>query len=277
MTVKTGRVTDIFYYPIKSCRGINAPSVEIGERGVKYDRNWVIANTEGKAITQREIATMALVEATVDDGGALMLKAPGRDPLKVASGADPQAATVDVWGNQCAGVDEGDDAANWLSSYLETTCRLVRVSSTNDRQCAVPLPDGSPVKLTFVDGCSFLVISQESLDDLNNRLPEPITINRFRPNIVLSGLGAYAEDECDELQIGDLKFFKVQQCERCVITTINPDTAQKGVEPLKTLNAYRRQEKAVIFGTYFLHSGPGSISVGDEVSATMQKEEPVSS
>lgn len=272
MTSKTGRVTDIFYYPIKSCRGITASRVEVGERGLRHDRNWVVSNLEGKAITQREISKMALVEALVDNDGVLLIRAPGQEPCRVVAGQGQHPATVDVWGNQCAGVDEGDEAANWLSSFLETQCRLVRVAADNDRQCAVPLPDGTPVKLTFVDGVSLLVISRESLDDLNNRLPEPITINRFRPNIVVSGLGAFAEDECDELQIGDLKLFKVQACERCVITTIDPETARKGVEPLKTLNAYRRQEKAVIFGTYFLHSGPGRINVGDEVIATMQEK-----
>lgn len=138
-------------------------------------------------------------------------------------------------------------------------------ADNNDRQCLAPLPDGTPVKLTFVDGCSLLVISQESLDDLNNRLAKPAEMIRFRPNIVISGLGAYSEDDCDKLQIGDVTLFKVQPCERCVITTIDPQSGVKGVEPLKTLSGYRRIEKAVVFGTYFLHSQPGKISAGDEV------------
>jgi uncharacterized protein YcbX len=268
MAEKNGRITGIFYYPVKSCRGVAAQSVDIGERGIKNDRYWVVANSEGVAITQREVTNMALVEASVDDRGALTLKNPDGAPCIVNPRNGSTPTTVDVWGNKCAGIDEGDEAAKWLSSYLKAECRLVRVADDNDRQCIMPLPDGTPVKLTFVDGCSFLVISEESLDDLNNRLPEPLSIKRFRPNIVVSGLGAFSEDESDELRIGDMTFFKVQPCERCVITTIDPESAIKGVEPLKTLNSYRRVEKKVIFGTYFLHSKPGKISVGDEVIAS---------
>ncbi len=269
MTSKSGRITGIFYYPVKSCRGIAASSVEIVERGIKNDRNWVVASAEGKALTQRELVPMSQIEATVDSAGILTLKAPDRAPLTVAhgNGNGSNGTRVDVWGNQCAGVDEGDDAANWLGSYLGTTCRLVRVAEDNDRQCAVPLPDGSPVRLTFVDGVSFLVISQESLDDLNDRLPEPVTIKRFRPNIVISGFEPYSEDNFTSLKIGELTFHKLQPCERCVITTIDPESGEKGVEPLKTLNTYRRVEKSVIFGAYYLHSQPGKISVGDEVIA----------
>jgi uncharacterized protein len=270
MVLKNGRVTDIFYYPIKSCRGVAASRVEIGERGVKFDRNWVVANSDGKAITQREISSMALIDAIVD-GGELTLSAPDRVSCKVTPNGG-SATSVEVWGTQCGGIDEGEEAATWLSSFLGTPCRLVRVANDNNRQCAVSLPDGTPVKLTFVDGVSFLVISSESLDDLNNRLSEPVTMNRFRPNIVVSGLGAFEEDRCDKLQIGGITFFKVQPCERCVITTIDPATARKGVEPLKTLNSYRRVDSSVIFGTYFLHSGPGGISVGDEVIASVEEK-----
>ncbi len=267
MTSKNGRITGIFYYPVKSCRGIAASSAEIVERGIKNDRNWVVADAKGKALTQRELSQMALIEATVDNGGTITLKVPDRSTFTVAHGNGSSAASVDVWGNQCAGVDEGDDVANWLGSFLGTQCRLIRVAENNDRQCMAPLPDGSSVKLTFVDGCSLLVISQESLDDLNNRLAEPVTIKRFRPNIVISGFDAFSEDDFAELQIGQITLYKVQQCERCVITTIDPESAKKGIEPLKTLSTYRKMEKKVNFGAYYLHSQPGKINVGDEVTA----------
>jgi uncharacterized protein YcbX len=268
MASKNGRITDIFYYPVKSCRSIAASSVDITERGIKHDRIWVVASAEGKALTQREFSQMALIEAKVDAAGNLHLAAPERDSFAVAHGNGSNATTVDVWGNQCAGVDEGDVVADWLSSYLETQCRLVRMAENNDRQCMAPLPDGSPVKLTFVDGCSLLVISQASLDDLNNRLENPVPIARFRPNIVISGFDAFAEDDFDELKIGDITLYKVQQCERCVITTIDPQTAKKGVEPLKTLSTYRRVEKKVHFGAYYLHAQQGRINVGDEIIAS---------
>lgn len=270
MTQLNGRVTGIFYYPIKSCRGIAISCAEIGERGIRYDRNWVVSTPEGKAITQREIARMALIDTSVDDSGALTLRAPDREPCTVAANGSPKGSvTVDVWGNLCEGVDEGDGVAKWLCSFLGTECRLVRVAEDNTRQCMAPLPDGSSVKLTFVDGCSFLVVSTESLDDLNSRLADPVQMIRFRPNLVISGLGAFQEDQCDQLTIGDITLFKVQPAERCVITTIDPQTASKGVEPLKTLNSYRRVDKAVVFGTYYLHSKPGAINIGDEVVATV--------
>jgi uncharacterized protein len=265
MAQTSGRITGIFYYPVKSCRGVPAKTVEIGERGIKNDRHWIVATPDGKAITQREIAKMALIEPSVDGKGTLTLESRDTSACTVTRGNGSKPTKVDVWGTPCDGVDEGDEAAKWLSDFLETECRLVRVADDNDRQCAMPLPDGSPVKLTFVDGVSFLIVSQESLDDLNSRLPEPLSIKRFRPNIVVSGLGAFSEDSSEELRIGDITFHKVQPCERCVITTIDPESATKGVEPLKTLNSYRRVENAVIFGTYFLHSKPGKISVGYQV------------
>lgn len=262
-----GRITSIFYYPVKSCRGIAATSVEIVERGIKNDRKWVVASADGKALTQREFSQMALIEAVVEDDGNLVVKAPGRPAFLVKHQSEGAASSVDVWGNQCAGVDEGDEVANWLGSFLGTQCRLLRVADNNDRVCMAPLPNGSSVKLTFVDGCSLLVISQESLNDLNNRLSAPVTMKRFRPNIVVSGFDAYSEDDFEELRIGELTLYKVQQCERCVITTIDPDTAVKGLEPLKTLSTYRRVEKKVNFGAYYLHSRSGKINVGDEVIA----------
>lgn len=274
VTPVKGHITGLFYYPVKSCLGITASSVAIEERGIKYDRQWAVANAQGQALTQRELSQMALIEARVNDNGTLTLKAPGRASCEMSAGNSTTSTTIEVWGNRYTGFDEGDRVADWLEAFLGMQCRLVRVNPDNDRQCVVNLPDGKPVRLSFVDGCSFLVISQESLADLNDRMSQPVPMERFRPNIVISGLGAFAEDACRELQIGTVTLHKVQSCERCVITTIDQSSAIKGVEPMKTLSAYRRSGKKVIFGTYFLHAQSGQINIGDEVTAVLERGVP---
>jgi uncharacterized protein YcbX len=264
----TGRVTAINRYPIKSCAGINLDTAQIVERGIAYDREWVLINEAGKSITQREFAEMALIQTTLMPNGALELNAPQMAPLVVpANSSDRSQCSANVWGTECAADDEGDEAAQWFCQYLKTKCRLVRVSKSNTRTAKGKLPNAEPVKITFVDGNPLLVVSQESLDDLNGKMNEPVPMNRFRPNIVIEGLGAFAEDRCSSLQLGPLKLFKAAPCSRCVITTIDQQTLKKGAEPLRTLSTYRMDNNKVLFGSYFLHGGTGRISLGDEVIA----------
>lgn len=266
MPVKEAVVTGLFVYPVKSCAGISLTNANLVERGFEFDRQWTVVNDKGLCLTQRDFPKMALIGTGITPAGELQLEAPGQPPHTVSPRSSDDIIISTVWGNDCESIDEGDAAAAWLQQYLQTSCRLMRVAPGNTRQTKKSLPDGTTKKITFVDDSPLLVVSQESLNDLNQRMEAPIPMDRFRVSIVIEGLGAYAEDELAEITIGGLSLFKAKPCARCVITTIDQLTLEKGREPLNTLATYRMVNNKVLFGTYFLHQKIGTISVGAKVT-----------
>jgi len=165
---------------------------------------------------------------------------------------------VNVHRKPCRGVDQGDEAAAWFSSLLELECRLVRFTGHR------PTGRGGG-EVAFADGYPVLLISQESLDDLNLRLDDPLPMNRFRPNLVVEGLGAYGEDSVRLLRIGQAVVELVKPCARCVLTTVDQDTAAKGHEPLKTLAAFRNIDGGILFGQNGIPRTLGTVHVGDPI------------
>ncbi|HEY9870156.1 MAG TPA: MOSC N-terminal beta barrel domain-containing protein [Candidatus Obscuribacterales bacterium] len=268
MTV-TGQISALYIYPVKSCRGVSLERVECLPSGLRFDREWVVVSTNGKVLTQRDSTKMALIEAHVSGDATLTLQAPGVSPLVVPPVQRHACSVpVDLWGNPRAGIDQGDEAAAWLSEFLEIECRLLRYdqdfSAPDEQQGAHN--DGTA--LAFVDCSPLLVISEESLDDLNERLHEPVPMNRFRPSIVISGLGAFEEDRAKTLRVGSLTLYSAKPCARCVMTTIDQEKAvAAGPEPLRTLSKYRRDGDKVLFGHYFTPENAGFLTVGDQVLA----------
>jgi uncharacterized protein YcbX len=180
---------------------------------------------------------------------------------------DSQRYEVSIWRDCVIAADQGDLAAEWFSTYLQGNYRLVRlpddVTRLVDRQYATKAED----QVNLADGYPVLLISEESLSDLNSRLAEPLPMNRFRPNIVIKGAEvAYAEDEWSQIRIGKVAFHVVKSCARCITTTTNQSTAERGAEPLKTLATYRRVPRGVLFGQNLIHAGPGRIKLGDSVA-----------
>lgn len=212
---------------------------------------------------------MALIEAHVSGEATLTLQAPGVAPL-VVSPVQRRAyrMPVNLWGNPHAGIDQGDEAADWLRHFLNIDCRLLRCDhgfSAPGQHQRVRNDGAVPA---FFDCSPLLVISQESLDDLNERLPEPVAMNRFRPSMVISGLGAFGEDRAKTLRIGSLTLCSAEPCARCVMTTIDQEKAVvAGPEPLRTLSKYRRDGEKVLFGHYFKPENAGILSVGVRVLA----------
>lgn len=276
MTAANAHVLSLFHYPVKSCAGISLTSAQLDDRGIVEDRKWMVVDAHGNCLTQRDLPSMALIvprlrkSAVASSGqadtGMLELAAPGMPALIVPSQEGRQAPhPVSVWSDECPAIDEGSDVADWLSEFLGRPCRLVQMAPSSERRTSRKLPEGDSVKISFVDSCPLLLISQESLDDLNKRLPEPVPMNRFRPNVVVEGLGAFQEDCVTSVRVGCETLFRAKPCARCVLTTIDQSTANRGLEPLRTLSRYRTQDNKVLFGVYFLHRGPGAISVGDPV------------
>ncbi|HEY9733745.1 MAG TPA: MOSC N-terminal beta barrel domain-containing protein [Drouetiella sp.] len=260
-------VTELNFYPIKSCRGTTLDSAEVALRGIARDREWLVVEAStNNFITQREIAEMCLIDPQVSaDGKSLVLSAPGMETLAVPVTSDHGQRRVTVWSKACKADDQGDSAAQWLSKYLDVDCRLVRMADTHKRQVDQRYAKRKTDQVGFADDFPLLLISEESLQDLNNRLPEPIPMNRFRPNIVVKGCGAFEEDKWNTIKIGELLFDVVKPCARCVITTIDQSNGNKAAEPLKTMNSFRNKNNRLLFGQNIVHHAPGKISLGDPV------------
>jgi len=257
-------VSELWVYPVKSCRGIALEHAAVGPRGIRWDRHWMVVDPAGRFLTQRQLPAMALI-GTALAPDALWLDAPERLPLRVPYDACGERTPVRVWGDELRACTVSEDADRWLSAALGSPCRLVRFP--DDAPRAVDSQYGRPGDETaFSDGFPLLLIGQGSLDDLNARLARPLPMRRFRPNVVVRGAPPYAEDDWRQVRIGGLGCRVVKPCSRCAITTVDPEHGVRdGNEPLETLAGYRRRDGRVCFGQNVIPDGRGSLQVGDAV------------
>ncbi|MBV9582964.1 MAG: MOSC domain-containing protein [Chloroflexi bacterium] len=267
-------VTALNFYPIKSCAGTPLEVADIGPRGILHDREFMLTYPNGRFITQRELPHLAQIHPTLTDG-TLALAAPGMSPVAIEpTDAGPRQPVV-VWRDTVLAVDQGPVIADWLSSFLETPVRLMRMPADTVRRLDPQYAPRASDQVGFADGYPLLLISEESLDDLNSRLASPLPMNRFRPNVVVRGASkAYAEDEWADLSIGAVRFNGVKTCARCAITTTDQVTAERGLEPLATLANYRRIERGVLFGQNLVHAAPGRIAIGDVLTVHAYADPP---
>lgn len=258
-------ITALYRYPVKSCRGMAVDEATITAYGLEYDRCWMVVDAKGRFLSQRRFPAMALIEAE-PKGDDLILRAPGMPALMVTQPAG-DALAVQVWEHTGAARDAGDGPAAWLSGYLGTACRLVAPDPGFRRPV---IADYARVEseVLFADGFPFLLISEASLEDLNTRLTAPVTMDRFRPNIVVGGCEPYAEDGWRIVQLGELIFHIVKPCARCAVPTVDQATGKRGAEPLRTLAGYRRAaDGKIYFGQNLVHeSKSGILRVGDPVT-----------
>lgn len=274
------QITALFIYPVKSCRGISLEEAQLGSRGFLHDREFLIVDETNSFLTQRSAPQLATVQIALTKTG-LVLKAPDAGELHVSfSGMEEQSRSssprhVTIFSDQVLADDVGDEAAEWCSAVLARRCRLVRIGASYARK--VRLEENAQEhhhstqapEISFTDAFPTLLISEESLADLNTRLPKSLLMDRFRPNIVVRGCAPYDENTWKRVQAGGIVFSCATPCERCVITTIDQETGTRdGVEPLRTLATYRRVPggSGVIFGQYLIHSGSGKLRVGDALT-----------
>jgi uncharacterized protein YcbX len=256
-------LSSLTFYPIKSCRGISVASAELDDRGIRHDRRWMLVDATGRFLTQREWPRLALVKVSLLPD-ALALDAPRMSPLRVPLHSDSRTPQqVLVWNDVVTAYDSGNEAAAWFSEFLGAPTRLVFMP---DNATRVAQRNGLTSRIGFVDAYPMLLMSESSVADLNSRLSEPVPMNRFRPNLVITGALPYAEDGWDETIIDGINFRCVKPCARCVTTTVKQETGEKGTEPLRTLAAYRSVGGNVLFGMNVMHAGIGSIHVGSTVS-----------
>lgn len=256
-------VTELNIYPVKSFRGLALRAMSLGSMGPEFDRRWMLVDGSGRFITQREESRMCLVDVALESG-QLKLSAQKCIPVSVAIGVDGQRCQVEVWDDRVDAIDCGDAVARWCTDFLQRDCRLVYMPETYQRQVDMGYGRlGDTV--SFADGFPLLLISQASLSDLNQRLSVPVGMARFRPNIVVSGCDAFAEDNWASVKIGGLDFDLVKPCSRCVIPSINPETAERNPEVVRQLASYRRTAGKVYFGQNLIHRGQGVVSLGDRL------------
>ncbi|OEY67387.1 MOSC domain-containing protein [Marinobacter sp. X15-166B] len=257
------RIEALFTYPVKSLAGLPVTTLALDDFGPSGDRRWMIVDEEGHFVTQRSRPELALIATTVTQG-TVAIEVPGHPSMTLVPGQ--RVRRVKVWGDWVDAVVAESGPAEAISQHCGAPLQLVYMPDTTFRRVD-PGRVRDDRRVGFADGFPFLVVNQQSLDDLNRRLDHPVDIRRFRPNIVVSGAPAWDEDEWRELQIGGLAFDLVKPCSRCIMTTVDPDTGinSAGAQPLRTLGQFRRTLDGVIFGMNAVHRGEGSLASGDQV------------
>jgi uncharacterized protein YcbX len=269
------QLAGLFLYPVKSLGGCAVASAEVDRFGLVGDRRFLVVDPEGRFLTQRTLPRMALVGTRLE-AGRLTLSAPGRPDLAVSRAPDPAAPLrrVSVWKHDgLVAEDCGREAAAWLSGFLGVNCGLVRIGRDYERTVLKPAarPGDS---VSFADACPFLLLGEATWADLNDRLiahgEEPVPCDRFRANLLVSGSPPGAEDGWSTVRIGGIVFRSAGPCARCVVTTTDQTTAQRGPEPLRTLAGYRRDLRdptQVNFGVNLVHeTRQGRLQVGDRAA-----------
>ncbi|KAK1412468.1 hypothetical protein QVD17_33747 [Tagetes erecta] len=243
-------VKSIFIYPIKSCKGISVPKAPLSPTGFVWDRHWVVINSKGRGLTQRVEPKLALIQVELppeafslgwepNNSSYMVVRAPGMAELKVSM-AKPciRSDGVSVWEWSGSVLDDGDEAAKWFTEFLGKTSRLVRFNEDSETRPVNPkYATGFNVK--FPDAFPFHLVSEASMDAVNEQLKEPVSINRFRPNIFVHGCESYAEDLWKQIKINKLTFQGVMLCPRCKVPTINQEDATQGSEPTETMMKFR--------------------------------------
>ena len=255
-------VSSLTYYPIKACRGFEVESATIERMGLKNDRRMMVVSPEGGHLTQREHPRLALVSPKLEEG-TVTLSAPNYDSIQFATQTSGATYPVSIWKSKgVQAIDQGDEAAKWFSDWLSTPVRLVHIAEGLQRRVDHEYAVNADDHTGFADGYPVLITSEEGLQDLNTRLEKPVPMNRFRPNIVVSGGSAYVEDSWNRIRVGDVELAVVKPNARCVVTTIDKDTLEKSKEPLRTLEKYRRHKLGAIFGQNVIPLNEGRIQLG---------------
>ncbi|RKP45907.1 MOSC domain-containing protein [Trinickia fusca] len=289
-------ISQLYIYPIKSCAGIALNEARLLPYGLEYDRNWMLVDGTGYFVTQRVLPRMALIRTELGDG-ALVVQAPGMPPLRTPLDAEqlahaPRVAAT-VWRDTVTALDCGDEAARWFSDFLGTPLRLVRFDPAAERIASRAWTGNIVAPTRFADGYPLLVIGEASLDDLNERLDsqgvDSIPMNRFRPNVVITGLEAYEEDYVETLVVAagadEVSLRIVKPCARCPVPDIDQATGAPDPrwpnEPTDTMSTYRayradsRLDGAVTFGqnAVVAAGAGGMLALGQDVDAQLRFED----
>ncbi|GHB38851.1 molybdenum cofactor biosysynthesis protein [Streptomyces viridiviolaceus] len=263
----------IHVHPVKAFRGLAPREAEVEPWGLAGDRRWMLIDDGGKVVTQRQQPRLATAAAELLPGGGVRLSAPGRQPLSVAVPQQSGTVPVQIFRDKVEAVPAEDEAAHaWCSALLGAPVRLVHLDDPATRRPVDPEYALPGETVSFADGYPLLLTTTASLDALNSLIAEgehagegPLPMNRFRPNVVVAGTEAWAEDDWTRIAIGEVSFRVAKPCGRCVVTTTDQDTTERGREPLHSLGRHRRIGGKLVFGQNLVPLGPGTVRVGDPV------------
>ena len=268
------RLSEIYIYPIKSLGGISLEQSKVKSKGLEFDRRWMLIDDEGIFITQRKYAILALLDVMLIENQLTVQHK--HDPANKISFPiaenNGETIPVTIWDDLSTGIEVSPEVSEWFSAFMGKSVRLV-IMPENERRVVDPRYAKNEELVGFSDGYPFLIIGQAALNGLNERLSQPVPMDRFRPNFVFTGGHAHLEDQFDTFILGDVQFSAVKPCARCVLTTVDQQTAERTAEPLKTLAGYRTINKKVMFGQNLIHKGAGMVHTGDQLYVTVWKAE----
>ncbi len=262
-------LTEIWIYPIKSLGGIRMKSVKVLQKGLQHDRRWMLIDRDNEFMSQRIYPKMALFKLQIQSqwpwGPKFKIKH-GNDSITLSFNHSFISKPIKaiVWDDEVEVYEVDKKHSVWFSQRLGIECKLVSFPENNKRAVDARYKINDE-QVSLADAYPFLIIGEQSLADLNSRLEVPLPMNRFRPNLVFTGGQPYEEDSWNFFSIGKNKFAGVKPCARCVLTTIDQDTGEKGMEPLVTLSKYRKKENKVLFGQNVLAINHHEIHEGEEI------------
>ena len=266
-------VSELTIYPLKSAKGVTLDSMALSELGPECDRRWMVIDKNNNFVTQRKTPAMCLIRTELVDG-ELYISAEESGRCHVPPGG-VDIYQSSVWGTSVNGSDCGSKAAQWISDFLDQECRIIYMHETDSRLVDPNFANNNE-HVGFADGFPLLITSQASLDDFNSKLSAldsgdsktglRIGMERFRPNIVVTGNPAWAEDSWKRLTINDVEFSLVKPCSRCIMPSVNPATAKKQMQVNQTLLTHRRRGRQTYFGQNALYDRFGTINIGDAVT-----------
>ena len=275
------RIDALWLYPIKGCRGFRVPRASLAPTGLEVndigDREWVVVDKGGEFLSQRELPKMALIETRLT-GESLRVRAPDMLQLDVPFASEGEVLTVKVWNDEVAAVTQGEIADAWLTRFLGLRCRLMRFDPQATRVSNAKYTGALTAPYKFADAFAMLVCSTASLSEVNARLATrgaaAVTIERFRPNIVLDGIEAFDEDHIDWITINGARLQVVKPCVRCTVPNVDLATAEVAFEPGATLATFRNDTRAggLTFGVNaIVAEGAGTqLSNGDTVEVNLR-------
>ncbi|MFF9756961.1 MOSC domain-containing protein [Streptomyces sp. NPDC014344] len=273
--MRNARVRSIHVHPVKAFRSLPLREVVVERWGPAGDRRWMLIDDGGKVVTQRRHPRLALAAAEPLPGGGVVLSAPGRDPVTVPVPAPDATVPAELFGDKVEVVPAEDAAVHaWCSGFLGTPVRLVHLDDPAVRRPVDPAYALPGETVTLADGYPLLLTTTASLDRLNSLIAQgahadegPLPMSRFRPNVVIEGTEAWAEDRWTRVTIGAVPFRVAEPCGRCVVTTTDQDSAQRGREPLHTLGRHRSVDGRLVFGQNLVPLSSGTLRVGDPLEA----------
>jgi len=266
-------LTSVHIYPLKGCRAVDLGESAVEPWGLAGDRRWLLVDSDFRFVSQREHPALARLVIRYGPGADITASSDGYPPVRFAApgGESPELLKVTVWRSTVLAAAAGPAADAWFSAYLGEPVRLVYLDDPT-RRAVDPEFAAAGDTVSFADGYPLLLTSAGSLDQLGEWLTaagdQPVPMNRFRPNVVVTGYGPWAEDRWRRVRIGSVSFRVAKPCGRCVVTTTDQATGARGAQPLRMLGARRRFGKNLVFGQNIIPDSPGVIRVGDPVEVT---------